>query len=55
MDEYPTTVEMAEFVVTCHTVNCFNEGHAVRAIAEKAEPVVQCGPCGVIITDIKPL
>jgi len=47
--------EMADYVATCLTGGCFNEGEAIDVQATAEDPFVVCGPCGQRITDVTPI
>lgn len=42
----------AQYDATCHTEGCDNAGITIRVPAHPVTPSVQCGPCGVKITDL---
>lgn len=43
---------MAEFDVTCNTLNCENIDITIRVNAVADNPFVICGPCGNQIQDV---
>jgi hypothetical protein len=47
--------ELAEFDVTCHTVECENSEITIRVSAVADAPIVQCGPCSIQIEDVIPV
>lgn len=43
---------LIQYTVTCHTEGCDNEDVPITLKAAKTDPFIQCGPCGVQITDL---
>jgi hypothetical protein len=40
------------FDVVCHVDGCENEDIVINIPSQDKSPVVVCGPCGTLITDI---
>lgn len=55
-EEMPPQVEeiyqQAEYVVTCATEGCTNEGISIKVTADATDPNFNCGPCGREIEDV---
>jgi hypothetical protein len=43
---------MKTFKVICRVEGCENENIVINISSEDKSPVVVCGPCGTLITDI---
>ena len=48
------TPPQAAYTVECATEGCENENIVIEVTAASANPNVQCGPCGQMITNITP-
>ena len=48
------TQPVLQFNVACHTEGCENLDIVIEIPSYDQEPTVICGPCGNVITDIKP-
>ena len=46
--------QMANYIVTCGTGGCMNEGIPIPVVATATDPTVICGPCGQTITSVVP-
>jgi len=44
---------MFNFIVTCHTLGCVNEGKKIPMTTETDSIVFMCGPCNNVISDIE--
>lgn len=44
--------ETAQFDVACHVAGCENDGITLRVLATASAPLVTCGPCSTVTTDI---
>lgn len=42
------------YKVTCETPGCGNAGQEIEITAPGTDPVVMCGVCGQLITDVTP-
>lgn len=42
-----------DYDATCHTTGCSNEDVTLRVPSLEEGPSIQCGPCGIPITDAK--
>jgi hypothetical protein len=43
---------MKNFNVTCHVEGCVNDNIVITIPSEDTNPIVFCGPCGNLITDV---
>lgn len=47
--------EFAPFDVVCHTADCGNSEQSIQVLAIQPDPLVICGVCGQLITDVTPI
>lgn len=44
--------DLVQALVTCRTAGCENADHPITVLIDPDSPIVICGPCSQLITDV---